>query len=402
MVSKSAKSDMKKILHVNTVFSGGGAAKIARQLFEYMNTCSGVEGYFAYGRGKEGSERNTFKFGFWFETLVHIALVRILGIDGHGSYFSTRRLIAYIKKNEFDLIHLHNIHGYYLNYRQLFKFLEQTGVPVVWTLHDEWILTWLPAHSAGCLHCLTGEGRCVNEYRYPKTSNLFFSSRLIKTKRLAIKKLSKLTVVAPAQWLASKVQKIYPQMKVETVLNALDGELFVIQDKNSLRRKYNLPLYKKIVLFSAANLNDTNKNINFVINAAADMEKDEYLFVGLGSGGCLAAPNVIFLGYIVDERKLADIYLLSDIFCFLSKAETAPLSLLEARAAGLFVVTSNLEANQESLGNYQYKIMVEMDQLNKLSEYIKRAGISGVCNPEQTASLIDMCKQYLEIYQSNL
>src|ERR1035437_4414131 len=108
---------MKKVLIINTTFNKGGAARVARDLFENIN--SDFEMFFAYGRGKKISDNRTFYFGNKIEMFIHIFLVRFLGLEGFGSYFSIKKLINFIKKEKFDIVNLHNLHGYYVNFSSL-------------------------------------------------------------------------------------------------------------------------------------------------------------------------------------------------------------------------------------------------------------------------------------------
>ncbi len=61
-----------------------------------------------------------------------------------------------------DVIHLHNLHGYYLHVGLLFAWLKRAGIPVLWTLHDCWAFTGhcaffdfadCPLWEAGCHDC---------------------------------------------------------------------------------------------------------------------------------------------------------------------------------------------------------------------------------------------------------
>lgn len=62
-------------------------------------------------------------------------------MHGLGSKDATIKLVKLIENIKPDLIHLHNIHGYYLNYSTLFNYLSIANIPIVWTLHDCWSFT---------------------------------------------------------------------------------------------------------------------------------------------------------------------------------------------------------------------------------------------------------------------
>jgi hypothetical protein len=144
-----------KILQLHTTYNRGGAARVAQQLFTQPTPT--YPQYFAYGRGKKQYVANTYHFGYAIEHGIHATLVRFSGLEGFGSPFSTQRLIRYILKENFSLVHIHNLHGYYVDFFRLFVFLRNRGIPILWTLHDEWAITSLKGHSNDCQHCLTGQ-----------------------------------------------------------------------------------------------------------------------------------------------------------------------------------------------------------------------------------------------------
>ena len=100
-----------KILQVNSHYNQGGAAKIVsyihRQLLE-----DGVESYVAYGRGKDASEKNVYRFNTTLEIYLSALFSRVVGLNGWFNRRATKRLLAHIEKVKPDVIHLHALHGY--------------------------------------------------------------------------------------------------------------------------------------------------------------------------------------------------------------------------------------------------------------------------------------------------
>ena len=374
---------MKKILIINTTLNKGGAARVAYDIFENLN--SDFEIFFAYGRGAKNADSKTFYFGNKLEMLIHIFLVRFLGLEGYGTYFSTRKLIKFIKKGNFDLINLHNLHGYYLNFFKLLNFLEKLDVPIIYSLHDEWPITWLPAHSLGCSHCKTGKGQCSNTYSYPKNYLPLFSKYMLLKKQAVFSSLEKTSIVCPSIWLKEQIAKsCLNKFKIDIIYNGVDTDIFQpAPDKDSLRTKYTLPLDKKIITFSASNLNDSSKGINYIIEAAHNLRDKNYLFVGLGAGEINNIHNIKTLGYIYDKQKLAELYALSDLYCFASAAETFLLSAAEALACGVPVIGFDLpvvrelvipavglltENNSENLAKSMTHLLHNEDELRNLGQ----------------------------------
>lgn len=328
--------ESQKILIINTTFDRGGAAQVARDLFLKFQGIEGSSLFFAYGRGGVKKEKNTFYFGSKIEFIIHVFLVRFLGLEGFGSYFSTIKLIKYIKRKKFDLIHLHNLHGYYLNFFKLLEYLNKQNIKIIWTLHDEWVFTWLPAHSMGCQHCKTLKGACANKYNYPRNYLPIFSKLMLDKKR-KILLYKNINFICPAQWLYDEAVKNFGLKNVKLISNGIDTNLFrPHQNKINLRKKYRLPLNKNLILFVVNNFRDKNKGGDFFLKLAEILKNESIIFGVVGQSNILNQPNIIKFGYISNQTSLAEIYSLSDLYCFLSSVEvTVPLTVLGAMSCGL-------------------------------------------------------------------
>jgi len=127
-----------RILMVNPVYKRGGAAGIAQTLYREASRLDGWESLFAYGRGPKVEESGTIRFALQPEVYLHVALTRLTGLQGYGTWLSTRRLIRLIQEWKPDIIHFQNIHGYYLDL-SIAKAVDKLGIPVVWPLHDAWV-----------------------------------------------------------------------------------------------------------------------------------------------------------------------------------------------------------------------------------------------------------------------
>jgi len=104
-----------KVLTVNTEFARGGAAQIAHTLHNALNKTTDYSSCFVFGRGPKVKDKGAFRFSWRPEVYLHAFLTRVTGLTGYGTWFSTQRLVRFILKEKFDLIHLHNLHGYYMD-----------------------------------------------------------------------------------------------------------------------------------------------------------------------------------------------------------------------------------------------------------------------------------------------
>jgi len=232
---------------INTEFNRGGAAQIARTLFQSLNQKSGFECYFAYGKGEKIDAERTAKFAYLPEVYFQGLLTRCFGLQGYGSWFSTRALEKFIIKEKFDLIHLHNLHGYYLNL-DFIRFLGRLDVPVVWTLHDGWPITGRCAYLFECDRWKIGCGDCPNLSWYPRT---YFnsSSFMWKKKKEYFNSEWNPIIVCPSKGLADRVKESYlNEYQVKVIPNAVDTEIFKPKNKDFIRKKYGISTKKKVVL----------------------------------------------------------------------------------------------------------------------------------------------------------
>lgn len=397
---------MKKILIINTTLNKGGAARVANDLFE--NLSSNFNIFFAFGRGKKEKIANTFYFGNKFEVLVHVLLVRFLGLEGFGSFFSTKKLIKFIEKEKFDLINIHNLHGYYLNFFTLINFINRKQISVIYSIHDEWPITWLPAHSLGCSHCKTGLGKCTNSYSYPRNYFPVFTKYMLINKKTALNSLSDLEIISPSLWLKNNIENSFlNKYNISVIYNYVDSTLFKPSNNiEKLRNKYKLDKNKKIILFIASNLNDKSKGIDKLKEVSNILNNENYLFITVGEGK-IVGNNIKNMGYIYDKQKLTDIYALSDLFCFASSAETFLLTAVEAMSCGIPVVGFELpvvkELVNEDVGiltkNTSASLARSIDIL--LKDDIKRLkmGHSGRKLIEEKYTKEIFCNKYKKLYE---
>lgn len=215
-------------------------------------------------------------------------------------------------------------------------------------MHDEWAMNCLLAHSMGCVHCRTGMGKCTSSYAYPKTYFPFFQKYMLQKKKDMFLGMKNMVITAPSAWLVREVQKTFLS-KFDSIIiyNGVDTSIFKTpEDKNILRLKYDLPINRKIITFSAANLKDKNKGIDFIIDLAK--KRKDFLFLGIGSGD-FQYDNIVGTGYIEDSKKLAEMYGLSDVFISASQAETFSFACAEAMNCGIPIVAIDLPVLREVL-----------------------------------------------------
>ena len=114
--------------------------------------------------------KDHFYWGTRKEAFFHYYVGTLLGRNGMYSKGGTRRLIKDLKQFKPDVIHLHNLHGYCINFAMLFSYIKKYRIKVVWTLHDCWTFTGHCPHFiiAKCNKWKTGCHNCPQPKIYPK------------------------------------------------------------------------------------------------------------------------------------------------------------------------------------------------------------------------------------------
>ena len=197
-----------KLIQINTIASAFSTGRIAEQIGKLMQSRD-WESYLAYGRFANASSNRLIKIGNRFDQALHLLESRLFDRHGLSSKIATKRLIEKIKQIDPDVIHLHNIHGYYLNYPILFDYLSQAGKPVVWTLHDCWAFTGHCSHfaTANCYRWKSGCFTCPLKGIYPRSIGLDRSRENYADKRYYFNKVKNLTIVTVSQWLKQLIQQ---------------------------------------------------------------------------------------------------------------------------------------------------------------------------------------------------
>jgi len=327
---------------VNTVYKRGGAARIARTLHRGLNHLAGWESLFAYGRGPKLEEPGTLRFALQPEVYLHAVLTRLTGIQGYGTWLSTRRLIRLIREWKPNVVHFHNIHGYYLDL-SIAKAVDKLGIPVVWTLHDAWPLTGRCAYFLDCERWRKGCGKCPYPRESPKT---YFDSSawMWPRKRRLLGELWKPVIVTPSRWLANLVAEACDgQCRVKVISNGIDTAVFHPVDRLQARKELGLPEDRKIVLFAANKPYVRRKGGVYFFEALKYVQADNWMAITVGEEVDLAqwvpqGVEVQQLGYVKGAEAMAKVYSAADLYCITSLADNFPTTVLESMACGTPVV----------------------------------------------------------------
>ena len=148
-----------RVLLIDVNCKNSSTGKIVYDLYQNLRA-DGREAAICYGRGPLVEGDNIFKFGIDTETKIHAGLARLTGYNGCFSPKSTKRLIEYIDQFNPDLIHIHELHAYFVNIKPLIEHIKKKGIPVVWTFHCEYMYTGKCGYAYECSNFQQSCGNC--------------------------------------------------------------------------------------------------------------------------------------------------------------------------------------------------------------------------------------------------
>ncbi|MCR5255654.1 MAG: glycosyltransferase [Acetatifactor sp.] len=345
------------VYQVNVVCGSGSTGRIAvdisRELCRRGHNCR-----IAYGRGKAPDDVDSIKIDSTLEVLNHVIMTRLFDRHGLHSNKATQRLINDIIDYAPDVIHLHNIHGYYVNYKTLFDFLKSYGKPVVWTLHDCWAFTGHCAHYE-YINCDKWECECYGCLRkktYPAAYLFDRSKKNYLQKKESLLGINGLTLVTPSMWLRNEVRKSFLRSyPIEVINNGIDLDIFHFRESN-VRGRLGNPKY--LVLGVASVWTETKGFYDFF--RLRELLGTDYciLLVGVTKEQRKNLPEgIIGIERTESAENLAELYSAADVFVNMTYEDTFPTVNNEAIACGTPVVVYNTGGNAEMIKTGDGKVV---------------------------------------------
>lgn len=358
-----------KILMINSVCGIGSTGRICTDIADALKK-NGDECLIAYGRGTVPLRYQdmAYQIGGRADTAINGVKARLLDNEGFNARRNTRRLIRKIEEFQPQVVHLHNLHGYYIHLGVLMNYLKSCRCRVVWTLHDCWSFTGHCAHFVDCGQWKTHCGNCPKRRSYPASLLLDRSYRNYESKRALFTQVP-MTIVTPSRWLADlAAQSFLQNHPCRVIHNGINLSVFH-RTESRFRGKYGLE-NKKIILGVSSVWTRSKGLDDFIRLSALTDDSVRIVLVGLTSKQRKALPgNIIGVERTDSVEELAQIYSAADIFFNPTYLDTYPTVNLEAQACGTPVVTYRTGGSVESVppenvleqGDYQ-GIMTMLDR----------------------------------------
>lgn len=361
-----------KLLQINVSANLGSTGRIAEQI-GLAAMKQGWESYIAYGRNTDKSASRLIKIGNIFGLATHLLYSRLTGRHGLASVYATKKLVKQIKTIQPDIIHLHNIHGYYINYKILFEYLNSTDIPLVWTLHDCWSFT---GHCAHFIHqqCYKWKEQCMEcPYRrvYPK-AYIDSSKRNYDLKKFLYTNNRNMHIVPVSHWLLDFVtHSILQDKHLQVIHNGVDIAKYKPNDISE-----NHPEIR--VLGVASQWTKSKGLYDFYdLRKRFDEKELTITLVGLTKQQIAELPKGIKgIQRTNSMGELAALYADADVFINPTYADTFPTTNLEALACGTPVITYLTGGSPEAV-TPETGFVVEQGDLDGVVQAIEEIGKYG-------------------------
>ena len=332
----------------------------------------GHESYIAFGRGNRPSASKTIRIGNDWDFRLHALKTRLFDLHGFGSKKATKDFIKNVIGINPDIIHLHNIHGYYLNVEALFNYLKQANKPVVWTFHDCWPFTGHCSYFDGvnCFKWVTECHHCPNKKRYPASWFLDNSRNNYHRKKDLFTGVKNLTIITPSHWLAAHLKNSFlREYPVKVIHNGIDLEAFNPKQSAEIFEKYDLQQWP--IVLGVASVWDKRKGLaDFIRLREFLSENIQVVLVGLNNQQLNALPKGIKgIARTESIQELAALYSVASVFVNPTYVDNFPTTNIEALACGTPVVAYNTGGSPEAVDEHT-GMVVEKGDIKGLAEAI--------------------------------
>jgi len=397
------------LFQINVVSQIRSTGHIVEEISRIANA-HGWECYNVYGRYNMKSQLNTFKISSGFPVFVHGLQTRLFDNHGLGSRSSTIKLVEKIKTIKPDIIHLHNIHGYYINIEVLFDFLSKSSIPVVWTLHDCWSMTGHCVYfdSVGCTKWKTYCYKCPQIASYPKSLFADQSTRNYNIKKALFTSIKALSLVTVSKWLENIVRESFlKNIPIQTIHNGIDTSIFKPQKNNSeTRARYCIGA--RVMILGVAVPWSKRKGLDDLIKLSRLLNKDEIIvLIGLDYVQLRHLPsNIIGIAKTKNIQELIDLFSAADLYVNPTCEDNFPTTNIEALACGTPIVTYRTGGSVEAVSTETGFIVEKGDIkgiLNAIST-VKKNGkefYSSACQARAVTFFNnkDRFAEYIDLYE---
>jgi glycosyltransferase involved in cell wall biosynthesis len=348
-----------KILILSTFDLKGGAAKAAFRIFESLLKFPGVEIKMVVKEKSSNNSNVIFQKSIFskyfaailqaFDNLFLIFYPKRSRALFSSAFISQDSILEIINEFRPDVINIHWINNGFLSLQQISKF---PNIPIVFSMHDMWIIT------GGChysLDCLKFQNKCFSCEQLNSRSHYDLSTFNFNRKVKLIQNLNrKISFIGLSSWISelAKTSKIVGAKQVVNLPNTINADFYKPLNKDNCKEVLGINSSKKILLYGAINAT-TNKIKGFehLKTAIKSIDSNKHLLVVFGNSEedfeLECDMEVLKLGFIHDELMMRVLYNAADLFLLPSIQENLSNSIMESLSCGVPVVAFDIGGNSD-------------------------------------------------------
>jgi glycosyltransferase involved in cell wall biosynthesis len=423
-----------KILLLNTDDFTGGAAIACRRLLKALRTHTDVQAQMLVQESKSGQEGVVQLNNSWIsqkKAFLRFVAERLYFLFSEKSKevrfsFNPAKFGTDISDNQYvtdsDIVHLHWINFGFLSIDSIKK-LAQTQKPIVWTLHDMWAFTGGCHHSRECENYQKTCGNCEQFLKNPSSNDL---SNQIWIAKMNAFSGANLTIITCSQWLGNRAKKssLFQNIRVESIPNPIDAQVFQPMDKTLARKAFNLSENKKYILFAAMRVDAVGKGFTYFQNALSildvrlsniEHQESDIEIIIFGQAQVSDFESLPFkvnmLGRLSDLETIAKAYSAASVFVIPSLEENLPNTIMESMACGTPVVGFDVggipEMIEHQTTGYLSKYKSAEDLANGIYWTLYQSDYQSLCENSRKKILENyseevVVERYKKVYKSLL
>ena len=228
---------------------------------------------------------------------------------------------------------------------------RMSGAPILWYLMDMAPLTGGCHYTFGCVEFIKQCGNCPQLGCGRGSRDL---SNDQWTNKWSCLQKTNITAVAATSWLMKQIElsSIFRNKRHETILLAVNPDVFCRGSQKEARIQLNLPTDRKIIFFGSHLLHEERKGFKYLVGALRLMYvalcqntilRDKILIVTAGMVGEQPNLGLTFdhqhIGFLKGDVLLSSAYRAADVFVNASIEDAGPMMINESLLCGTPVVS---------------------------------------------------------------
>jgi glycosyltransferase involved in cell wall biosynthesis len=337
-----------KIVVVNAADAGGGAEGVSAKLVDGLRE-KGHQVSFLCAQAHHPTSRALMGPADW-------VLGRTVKRIGYADAVSLAawRFLKYPEVVAADVIHFHNLHGFYFGMSMLPRIIA--AKPCVWTLHDCWAISGGCYSQLDCDNWLSSCKPCPGHGVHPMTGVLDTAAAMLRMKRRAFEAMVRHrgVMTGVSDWMTERARRAFTAAGLGTecircVPNFVD--IPALEDGGPSALPDSVPAGQPVILLVAADINNRNKGMSTALGALQRNLGTPFTLLTVGSPFSEAMlqqygleVRTVQLGRVSDRSQLAAIYRSALVTLVPSRAESFCLVAAESISCGTPVIASDVTA----------------------------------------------------------